>query len=30
VDYDIVDWDEKWDPDDREDEERWFDDEEES
>ncbi|KAJ1308662.1 hypothetical protein OPQ81_004356 [Rhizoctonia solani] len=30
VDYDTVDWDEKWDPDDRDSEERWFDDEEES
>ncbi|KAF8678943.1 hypothetical protein RHS04_05166 [Rhizoctonia solani] len=30
VDYDGVDWDEKWDPDDREDEEKWFDEEEES
>ncbi|KAH7343788.1 hypothetical protein B0J17DRAFT_643939 [Rhizoctonia solani] len=30
VDYDRVDWDEKWDPDDRDSEEKWFDDEEES
>ncbi|CAE6523255.1 unnamed protein product [Rhizoctonia solani] len=30
MDYDAVDWDEKWDPDDRDDEERWFDEEEES
>ncbi|KAB5595395.1 hypothetical protein CTheo_1072 [Ceratobasidium theobromae] len=30
VDYDTVDWDEKWDPDDRDTEERWFDEEEES
>ncbi|EUC57778.1 DUF2052 family protein [Rhizoctonia solani AG-3 Rhs1AP] len=30
VDYDTVDWDERWDPDDRDDEERWFDEEEES
>ena len=28
--YDEVDYDEKWDPDGRDDEERWFDDEEES
>ncbi|CAE6530803.1 unnamed protein product [Rhizoctonia solani] len=30
VDYDMVDWDEQWDPDDRDDEERWFEEEEES
>ncbi|CAE7081281.1 unnamed protein product [Rhizoctonia solani] len=30
MDYDAVDWDERWDPDDRDDEERWFDEEEES
>ena len=31
VDYDKVDWDDQWDPDlDREEEERWFDEEEES
>ncbi|KAG8701629.1 hypothetical protein FRC09_005236 [Ceratobasidium sp. 395] len=29
-DYDSVDWDEKWDPDDRDSEDRWFDEEEES
>ncbi|KAF8607832.1 hypothetical protein BDV93DRAFT_519830 [Ceratobasidium sp. AG-I] len=29
-DYDVVDWDEKWDPDDRDNEDRWFDEEEES
>ncbi|QRV72785.1 hypothetical protein RhiJN_00799 [Ceratobasidium sp. AG-Ba] len=28
--YDTVDWDEKWDPDDRDSEDRWFDEEEES
>ncbi|CUA70178.1 hypothetical protein RSOLAG22IIIB_00526 [Rhizoctonia solani] len=30
VDYDKVDWEERWDPDDRDNEERWFDEEEES
>jgi hypothetical protein len=31
VDYERVDWDDKWDPDqDRDEEERWFDEEEES
>ncbi|KAG8706925.1 hypothetical protein FRC11_007846 [Ceratobasidium sp. 423] len=30
VDYDGVDWDEKWDPDDRDSEEKWFDEEEEN
>jgi hypothetical protein len=29
IDYDAVDWDEKWDPDDRDSEDRWFDEEEE-
>ncbi|KAG8747563.1 hypothetical protein FRC10_000699 [Ceratobasidium sp. 414] len=29
-DYDAVDWDEKWEPDDRDSEDRWFDEEEES
>ncbi|KAG8696100.1 hypothetical protein FRC08_007371 [Ceratobasidium sp. 394] len=29
-DYDLVDWDEKWEPDDRDSEDKWFDEEEES
>ncbi|KAG9105075.1 hypothetical protein FRC06_000048 [Ceratobasidium sp. 370] len=29
-DYDAIDWDEKWEPDDRDSEDRWFDEEEES
>ncbi|KAG9105845.1 hypothetical protein FRC07_009081, partial [Ceratobasidium sp. 392] len=29
-DYDAVDWDERWEPDDRDSEDRWFDEEEES
>jgi len=30
INYDKVDYDDQWDPDDRDDEDRWFDDEEES